>query len=89
MNLTSVNDRWCEMRTFGSRDTVSHNRKRRFTAGSADTIETALLANHIGVIDTLVDWYEQEWAPYYGARRPDDARADLMSRCNRGEPPSD
>ena len=50
-------------------------------------MEIALLADHVGVIDTLVDWYAQEWDRYYGSHGPGDARADLVSRCKRGELP--
>ena len=50
-------------------------------------MEIELLADHIGLVDTLVDWYRQEWAPYYGPRGPGDARADLVSRCKRDELP--
>jgi len=42
----------------------------------------ALLADHAGFIDILVQWYEREWAPYYGEQGPGDARTDLESRCN-------
>lgn len=50
-------------------------------------MEIELLADHIGLVDTLVDWYGQEWEPYYGPRGPGDARADLVSRCKRDELP--
>jgi GNAT superfamily N-acetyltransferase len=50
-------------------------------------MEIELLADHIGLVDTLVDWYRQEWEPYYGSRGPGDARADLVSRCKRDELP--
>ena len=43
----------------------------------------ALLADHTGFVDRLAQWYEREWAPYYGPQGPGDARADLQSRCNR------
>ena len=46
-----------------------------------------LLADHPGVVATLVEWFEREWEPYYGARGPGDARADLASRCNRNRMP--
>ena len=47
----------------------------------------ALLADHAGFIDVLVQWYEREWDPYYGEQGPGDARTDLESRCNRGRLP--
>jgi GNAT superfamily N-acetyltransferase len=50
-------------------------------------MEIELLADHIGLVDTLVDWYSKEWEPYYGPRGPGDARADLVSRCKRDELP--
>lgn len=50
-------------------------------------MEIELLADHIGLVDTLVDWYRQEWEPYYGPRGPGNARADLVSRCKRDELP--
>ena len=43
----------------------------------------ALLADHAGLVDRLARWYEREWAPYYGPQGSGDARADLLSRCNR------
>lgn len=50
-------------------------------------MEIALLADHAEAIDALAAWYTQEWEPYYGARGPGDAAADLASRCNRDQPP--
>lgn len=43
----------------------------------------ALLADNVQVIPTLADWYRAEWAPYYGAGGPGDARRDLESRSRR------
>jgi GNAT superfamily N-acetyltransferase len=51
-------------------------------------MKVALLADHTEAIDTLAAWYEQEWEPYYGARGPGDAAADLASRCNRDRLPA-
>ena len=50
-------------------------------------MEIALLADHAMAIDDLAAWYTQEWAPYYGAQGPGDARMDLASRCNRDRLP--
>lgn len=47
----------------------------------------AFLADHAAVIGTLAEWFEREWAPYYGTQGPGDARADLQSRCNRDRLP--
>ena len=41
------------------------------------------LSDHMEVIPTLIEWYQSEWEPYYGIDGPGDARADLVSRCNR------
>jgi len=51
-------------------------------------LNIALLADHAGFIATLAEWYEQEWEPYYGGQGPGDARADLLSRCNRDRLPA-
>lgn len=51
-------------------------------------MRVALLADHIGAIDMLAAWYEQEWGPYYGDHGPGDAAADLASRCNRDRLPA-
>ena len=32
-------------------------------------------------VDTLTGWFEAEWAPYYGADGPGDARGDLLAGC--------
>lgn len=50
-------------------------------------LNIAPLADHAGVIDDLAALYEAEWAPYYGDSGPGDARADLLSRCNRDRLP--
>lgn len=42
-----------------------------------------LLADNTEILPTLVDWYEREWGPYYGAGGPGNAKSDLSSRCNR------
>jgi GNAT superfamily N-acetyltransferase len=50
-------------------------------------MEIGFLADHRGAIETLGEWYTQEWGPYYGEGGPGDARADLVSRCNRDRLP--
>ena len=50
-------------------------------------MKIALLIDHAGFIDTLAEWFEREWEPYYGAQGPGDARADLASRGNRDRLP--
>lgn len=35
------------------------------------------------VIPTVAQWFEEEWAPYYGPGGPGEARADLTSWCTR------
>ncbi len=46
-----------------------------------------LLADHLEILPTLIDWYQSEWKPYYGVDGPGDAKADLFSRCNREDVP--
>ncbi len=55
--------------------------------GTDPRLSVALLADHAGFVDRLARWYEREWAPYYGQHGPGDARADLVSRCNRKQLP--
>ena len=50
-------------------------------------MKVALLTDHLEVLPTLADWYQQEWEPYYGVDGPGDAHADLRSRCNTNEIP--
>ena len=45
------------------------------------------LSEHQWVIPTLVKWYRSEWEPYYGSEGPGNAKADLVSRCNRNAIP--
>ncbi len=42
-----------------------------------------LLADHPDAVRVLVEWFEREWAPYYGAEGPGDARADLVESSRR------
>jgi GNAT superfamily N-acetyltransferase len=46
-----------------------------------------LLADNTEILPSLVDWYEREWSPYYGADGPGNAQVDLASRCNRNAIP--
>ena len=46
-----------------------------------------LLADVPALIPLLTEWFQTEWAPYYGAGGPGDARADLLCSCNRRQLP--
>lgn len=46
-------------------------------------VKIEYLCDHPEAISILSNWYDSEWAPYYGISGPGDATADLMSRCNR------
>lgn len=46
-------------------------------------ISTVLLADVPELIPTLIDWFVDEWEPYYGPSGPGDAGADLRDCCNR------
>lgn len=59
----------------------------RTIASAPELMEIALLADRTDAIDTVTRWYEEEWAPYYGEDGHGDARADLVSRCNRDRLP--
>ena len=50
-------------------------------------ISIELLDDHPETIPILVDWFEREWAPYYGPTGPGDAEQDLRRCCNREELP--
>jgi len=41
------------------------------------------LVDHPELLPKLVEWFEAEWEPYYGADGPGDARADLAESMNR------
>lgn len=47
----------------------------------------ALLADHERYVGELAARFAAEWAPYYGATGPGDARMDLVARCNRDRLP--
>lgn len=48
-----------------------------------DTVRVELLADHPEALPILKEWFEQEWAPYYGPDGPGDASKDLRDSCNR------
>lgn len=56
-------------------------------ADMADALQIDLLADHPEAIPMLKEWFEQEWAPYYGPDGPGDAHNDLKGSCNRDELP--
>ncbi|MGH7791728.1 MAG: GNAT family N-acetyltransferase [Thermodesulfobacteriota bacterium] len=45
------------------------------------------LADHPEVIPILKEWFETEWASYYGPAGPGDAYSDLLAYANRDELP--
>lgn len=45
------------------------------------------LADHPEAIPFLTEWFEREWAAYYGPEGPGDAESDLRQACNRIELP--
>ncbi|MFG0333235.1 MAG: GNAT family N-acetyltransferase [Maioricimonas sp. JB049] len=45
------------------------------------------LANHPESLPLLIEWFEQQWAPYYGPDGPGDAAADLRGCCNTDQLP--
>jgi predicted N-acetyltransferase YhbS len=52
-----------------------------------NTVHVELLADHPQAIPILVEWFEREWAPYYGPGGPGDAHKDLLDACRRDELP--
>jgi GNAT superfamily N-acetyltransferase len=50
---------------------------------SGGGIRIVPLADTSGLIPTLVDWFEAEWAPWYGPDGKGDARHDLDSSARR------
>lgn len=48
-----------------------------------NTLEVELLADHPEALLSLREWFEREWAPYYGPDGPGDATTDLRESCNR------
>lgn len=51
------------------------------------TLRIELLADHPQAIPILREWFEREWAPYYGPDGPGDANKDLQDSCNRDRLP--
>ncbi len=56
-------------------------------AGLANAPQIELLADHPEAIPILEEWFEREWAPYYGPEGPGDAQKDLLDSCNRDKLP--
>ena len=56
-------------------------------ADIVNTLHVELLADHPQAIPILKEWFEREWAPYYGLDGPGDANKDLQDSCNRDELP--
>lgn len=52
-----------------------------------NTVEVELLADHPEALPSLREWFEREWAPYYGPDGPGDATTDLWESCNREKLP--
>lgn len=46
-----------------------------------------LLADHLEAVPVLKEWFEKDWAPYYGPDGPGDAEKDLMDSCNHAKLP--
>ena len=53
----------------------------------AGNVRIELLADHREALPILRQWFEQDWAPYYGPDGPGNAEADLSGCCNRTELP--
>jgi len=51
------------------------------------TLTVELLADHPEALESLREWFELEWAPYYGPDGPGDATVDLRESCNREKLP--
>ena len=52
-----------------------------------NAVQIELLADHPEAIPILQDWFEREWAPYYGPEGPGVAINDLRDSCNRDDLP--
>ena len=50
-------------------------------------VSIELLIDHPETIPQLVQWFEAEWAPYYGPDGPGVAKTDLRESANRDELP--
>ena len=53
----------------------------------ANRLQIKLLADYPEAITVFTEWFEREWAPYYGTNGPGDAREDLMECLNRKQLP--
>jgi len=51
------------------------------------SLRIELLADHIGLVPRLQQWFEREWSPYYGPDGPGNALEDLRACCNRDQLP--
>ena len=52
-----------------------------------NTLKVELLTDHPEVLPSIREWFEREWAPYYGPEGPGDAAKDLQESCNREKLP--
>jgi GNAT superfamily N-acetyltransferase len=52
-----------------------------------NVLHVELLADNPEALPILKEWFEREWAPYYGPEGPGDAHKDLHDSCNRDELP--
>lgn len=52
-----------------------------------ETVVIEPLALHPEVLPVLQEWFEAEWASYYGASGPGDAQGDLQAFANQGSLP--
>ncbi len=50
-------------------------------------LRIGLLADHPEAIPILRQWFESEWAPYYGPGGPGNTLQDLQNSCNRVQLP--
>ena len=50
-------------------------------------VDIGPLADHPDAIPVLEEWFEREWAPYYGPEGPGDAERDLHETTNRDSLP--
>ena len=50
-------------------------------------LQIELLADHLEAIPILKEWFEREWAPYYGPDGPGNAHKDLHDSCSRDKLP--
>ena len=53
-----------------------------------EKLEIAPLADHTEVIPVLKQWFETEWASFYGPTGPGNAEKDLLAYSGRGKLPT-